>query len=127
MSEVASHDQPPDPSRRASTLLKVITVLLLIQTLLNAIQFANTYQQQQLAERRAASHAERVAAAEALVLQQRDAIASLTTSYQKAAYNNPALDRIAEQQLVATEWLLVALQVIATQNSQLIQLLAAAP
>jgi hypothetical protein len=37
------------------------------------------------------------------------------------------VDRIAEQQLTAEEFQLIALQIIAIQNSQVIELLAATP
>ncbi|MCX6101627.1 MAG: hypothetical protein NTV92_09505 [Candidatus Bipolaricaulota bacterium] len=48
-------------------------------------------------------------------------------TYEKTAYRSAEIDRISEQQLVAAESTLAALQIIALQNSQIIQLLATAP
>lgn len=46
----------------------------------------------------------------------------LMQAYQKAAYEDSSVDRIAEQQLLAAESQLNALQVIASQNGILIEL-----
>jgi hypothetical protein len=69
----------------------------------------------------------RKARAEALapILSEQMRIAdNLITSYQSEAYGNSQVDRIAEQQLLATEHQLAALQLIARQNVQIIGLLA---
>jgi hypothetical protein len=115
------------PSRNYNALLIIIAALLLLLTALNAFQVITTYQQNRLSAERAATHAERVKAAEALVTRQQSVISSLMDDYQKAAYDNPAVERIAEQQLLASESTLAALQVIAIQNSQVLELLATAP
>ncbi len=46
----------------------------------------------------------------------------LLKSYEKAAYQNSSVERIAEQQLLASESQLTALQVIASQNGILIEI-----
>jgi hypothetical protein len=109
---------------RALTLLTILVALLL---LLNLVQFGMTFQQNRLAAARAASHEERAQAAQALVEKQSSVISSLMQDYETAAYNNPSVERITEQQLLAAESTIAALQIIALQNSQIIQLLATAP
>ena len=49
----------------------------------------------------------------------------LLENYKKAAYDNTRVDRIAEQQLLATESQLSALQAMASQNGVLIELASA--
>jgi hypothetical protein len=51
----------------------------------------------------------------------------MMSDYQGDVYDNPSIDRIAEQQLIAEEYQLAALQIFAIQNGQLIELLAATP
>ena len=46
----------------------------------------------------------------------------LLQMYQKSAYGNNSIDRIAEQQLIAAESQITALQVMAAQNNTLIEL-----
>jgi len=53
---------------------------------------------------------------------QKNIYGDLMKSYEKAAYGNSSVDRIAEQQLIATESQLAAMQVIASQNGLLIEL-----
>lgn len=108
-------------------VLLLMTLMLTTLVALAGYQVVSTYQQNQVASQRAASHAERVLAAQELVETQQSYIMSLMDEYQDAAYDNPAVDRIAEQQLLATESNLAALQIIAIQNSQIIELLATAP
>jgi anti-sigma-K factor RskA len=87
----------------------------------------NTYKQDQIERRRAETYLERVEEARNLVDRQQDVISDLVSEYEDLAYGNPDVDRIAEQQLLAAEHQMMALQVIALQNSQVIELLAAAP
>jgi len=47
--------------------------------------------------------------------------------YQKAAYDDPDVETIYQQQLIASEHVLMALHLMAIQNSQVIELLAATP
>jgi CHASE1-domain containing sensor protein len=113
--------------RSVRTLVVVLTVLVALLLVLTAVQFAITFQQNSLAAARASTHDERAEAARSLVEQQSRLISSLMSDYEKSAYDNPGIDRIAEQQLLAAESTLAALQVIAIQNSQMIELLATAP
>jgi hypothetical protein len=121
------------PAKAASTegqkspTITILTILVALLLLLNLVQFGMTFQQNRLAAARAASHEERAQAAQALVEQQSSAITSLMRDYESAAYNNPSVERITEQQLLAAEATIGALQIIALQNSQIIQLLATAP
>ena len=99
--------------------LVVIALLLLINVAGVGYQIYN-------AEKRTANYQERLVAVSELADIQQDAIFSLMDSYVDAAYG-PKVDRIAEQQLLATESTLQALQIIAIQNTQIIELLAIAP
>ncbi len=62
-----------------------------------------TNQQRALAEQRAAEYAKRVQAAQAIVDSQQDVILGMVDSYETDVYNNPSIDRIAEQQLIAED------------------------
>lgn len=55
---------------------------------------------------------------------QDDLAADLLENYQDDAYDNPLIDRIAEQQLIATEYQIVASQMLGLQNQAIIDLLA---
>lgn len=114
-------------SRNYYPVLILIALLLTISIALTGYQVFSTFQQNEIAAERAATHAERVLAAQDMVETQQTYVMSLMDEYQAAAYDNPSVDRIAEQQLLATEWTLAALQIIAIQNSQVIELLATAP
>ena len=128
MSRVAETTSPgASEEDRRGKLLFVLTVLVALLLLVNVVSFALTFQQNRLAASRAASHQERAEAARELVDDQTRVIASLMSDYEAAAYDNPSVERIAEQQLLATESTLAALQIIAVQNSQIIELLATAP
>ena len=115
------------PQTAKSRSLTVLTILVALLLLLNLVQFGLTFQQNRLAAARASTHQQRAEAAQALVAQQASVISGLMEDYESAAYANPSVDRITEQQLLAAESTLAALQVIALQNSQTIQLLATAP
>ena len=97
-----------------------ITLLLVLILLTQLFQTFTTWQ-------RSAAHARKVEQARELVDKQQTLILGLMDSYRKDAYGNTSVDRIAEQQLIAMEYSLSALQVMAIQNSQIIQLLADAP
>ncbi len=66
----------------------------------------------------------RTEAVKELVEEQRRIANSIVNEYEGLAYDNPDVDRITEQQLLATEHQLVALQLIALQNAMIIELLA---
>lgn|GEM_PF-4670337 len=123
----ASVTPSPKLTRNYVPLLAVIAVLLLLSVGLSGFQVYSTYQQNQIAAERAATYSKRAQAAEDLATSQQSAISSLLDDYQKTAYNNPQITTIYQQQLVASECSLRALQVIAIQNSQIIQLLATTP
>jgi hypothetical protein len=107
--------------------LLFITGLALIIAVLLGIQFAITYHQNQINSQRAAEYQKRVEQASTLVNTQQDVIIGLFKDYQAAAYENVSVDRITEQQLLAAEYTIQALQIIALQNSQIIELLSAIP
>lgn len=79
------------------------------------------------AETRAAARDVKLKALGRLATKQDDLISELISSYQQDAYDNPNLDRITEQQLIAAEYHLTALQLLALQNSEIIRLLAVTP
>jgi hypothetical protein len=118
----AQHENPKN-----SFWVVFISLLLVVLVGLNITQFIMTYRQNQIAAERAASYQIRVKAAQDLLERQKSVVFGLITNYQKDAYDNPQLDRIAEQQLVATEYTLTALQIIAIQNTQIIELLSSTP
>ena len=104
-----------------------MSLFLLLLLALNIVQFLFTYQQNQNAAQRADTYQQRIQEAKELVQKQQSVILGLVDNYQKDAYNNPKVERIAEQQLIVSEYTLSALQIIALQNSQIIELLANAP
>jgi hypothetical protein len=108
-------------------LLTLIAVFLGLILLINAYQMLVGFQQGQIAAERAANYQKRVADAHVILGEQSSVIAGLMNTYQSAAYGNSGIDRIAEQQLLASEYTLQALQIMATQNTQIIGLLSAQP
>jgi len=124
LEKTATSSRPASNNRGWFMLMNILLILLLA---INAVQFVFTYQQNQIAATRAASYQERVTAAQELVAAQRGVIFDLVNNYKNSAYSNPNVERIAEQQLIASEYTLSALQIIAIQNSQIIELLANAP
>jgi hypothetical protein len=105
--------------RSNTGMLALIAVLLI---LLVGVNGYNLY----IDTQRTAVYQQRVAEVKQLTDSQRELIAGLMTSYRKDAYNNPSIDRIAEQQLLASEYSLQALQILSLQNSQIIDLLSEA-
>jgi flagellar basal body-associated protein FliL len=108
-------------------MLWVIIVLLVALLVAEVFQIVTTFQQNVINRERAATYEERVKEAQDLVDRQRDLILDLVSDYESSAYNNPSVDRITEQQLLAAEYQLHGLQILAIQNSQIIELLSAAP
>ena len=109
------------------TNLRIIAVLLGAVLVANLFSIVTTFQQNAVARERAASYEQRVQEAQALVDQQRSIVLGLVTDYESAAYENPSIERIAEQQLLAAEHQLLALQILAVQNGQIIELISATP
>ena len=105
-------------------------IIVLVATLLasNAWLVATIQQLRQAEmrrnEERFTIYAEHAGRAQALIERHRRIIADASDSYRADAYA-PAIDRIAEQQLIAAEYQLLLLQIIAQQNAQMIELLAA--
>lgn len=112
---------------RLSTQRWVIVVLLALILIAQLFSIFNTYQRDQIQRERAATYEARVEEAQQVLEVQRDVISDLLSDYESLAYDNPSIDRIAEQQLIAAEFQITALQAIAIQNTQVIELLAAAP
>ncbi len=113
--------------RDNANLLRLIALLLFLLVAASIYNIVTTYQQNQLAEQRAATYRQRVEAVSKVAEEQRKAIQQLRTSYEKDAYANPTLDRISEQQLVATEYNLEGIRILGIQNSQIIELMSVAP
>jgi hypothetical protein len=109
------------------TVLWIIAVLLLLTLLSNVFSIVTTYQKDKLEQDRAATYQARVEEAKTIVNMQRDIIDDLVSDYEEDAYDNPLIDRIAEQQLLAAEYQMLALQTLAIQNSQIIEFLSATP
>ena len=101
-----------------SILLGVICILLggLLATNLSIMR------QYKLEEQRWAVRQQQVELIRAMAELQEDAIFDLLVDYQDTAYSS-RVERIAEQQLLAAESQLSALQLIALQNSQITKLL----
>lgn len=119
-------DERPQHNKSYVGILLTIAILLAILLVVEIYQVVTSYQQTKLAEERASAYQTRVEESQQLVAKQQGIILGLITSYEKDAYGEN-VDRIAEQQLIATEYSLTALQIIAIQNSQIIELLANAP
>jgi type II secretory pathway pseudopilin PulG len=115
------------PASLVTRLLTAIVIILAGVLATNVYMIITTAQQNKVQEQRAAEYQERVEAARLVLDSQREIIFGLLSEYEDAAYNNPRLDRIAEQQLIAAEYQLTVLQILAIQNSQIIELLAEAP
>jgi hypothetical protein len=125
-SEIQNNEKPPVQNKSFLGLLLTIAVLLALLLTVEVYQVVTTYQQNKLAEERASAYQARVEEAQQLVTKQQAVILGLITDYEKDAYGTN-VDRISEQQLLATEYSLTALQIIALQNSQIIVLLANSP
>jgi hypothetical protein len=122
----SGNEKAQSKSSNYTGLLVVIAILIALLLSVEIYQVVATYNQNQLAEARAKNYQSRVDEATQLVKNQQTVISGLLTDYENAAYGS-SVDRIAEQQLIATEFTLTALQILAIQNSQIIELLANAP
>ena len=105
----------------------IIAGLLALILIAQVFSIANTYQRDQIQRERAATYQQRVEEAQVVLDLQRNIIEDLLSEYESVAYDNPNVDRIVEQQLLAAEFQLTALQAIAIQNTQIIEMLSAAP
>jgi hypothetical protein len=100
--------------------------LIAIIALLTAILVFNAYQIYSTSQR-IAKYEKQAQSISDLAKLENENITKLMTNYQADAYDNPQVDRIAAQQLIATEYNLTALQLIGIQNAQIIQLLSVLP
>jgi predicted RND superfamily exporter protein len=119
-SPLSETDTQPSRIARNRPLLIAIAVLLALLVAVSATQLVMNLQANSARDKRAE-------AAEQLVQSQQSLITSLLTDYQDAAYDDPNVETIYQQQLIASEHILIALHVIAIQNSEVIELLAATP
>ncbi|HMT19905.1 MAG TPA: hypothetical protein PKE20_01445 [Promineifilum sp.] len=99
-------------------LLVVICILLAGLLATNLWTIRQTSREQE----RRAYHQEQVAAIRRMADLQDELILNLLEEYEGSAYGS-SVDRIAEQQLIAAETQIVALQTLALQNRQIIDLL----
>ena len=100
-------------SNRNTIWLIFISIFLFILVSINIFDHVVAYQKSKLAME--------------MVNMQGQIIADLVSDYQSDAYDNPSLERISEQQLIATEYTIVGLQILGMQNNQIIELLASTP
>ncbi|GMQ79160.1 MAG: hypothetical protein BMS9Abin02_1720 [Anaerolineae bacterium] len=119
--------------RNYTPLLIVITLLLvallatlvaLLATNLFSLQKANTREEEYV--KRVAEYEIRANLTRDIIDMQIQSLGDVVSNYEKAAYG-PDVDRIAEQQLLAAEHQLLALQTIGMQNAQLMSLVASLP
>ncbi len=105
--------------------MKNSSILWIVVVLLSLLLATNMFS---LAERQLTKVADEERAEAYLVLadSQRTIILETMSDYEETAYG-PKVDRIAEQQLIAEEFQLAVLHILAIQNSQIIELLVAAP
>jgi len=106
-------NEKPKSGTRNTIWLIFIALFLLILVSINIYDHVVAYQKSQIALE--------------LVNSQGEVIAGLMDSYNSDAYENPSLDRISEQQLIAAEYTILGLQILGMQNNQIIELLASTP
>ena len=117
-------EQGSRPNKGVAATVVALLVLILATQVFTIL---STLQQNRVASKRAATYQARVETAQKVVDRQQDVIFDLVTDYHASAYDSPdVIDRITEQQLLAAEYQLTALQIIAIQNSQILELLATA-
>lgn len=107
-------------------IVVVLAVLLASNTCFAGLAHRDRLMQMERNEDHRVIYAEHAEQARALIKRQREMIAGASDNYRVDAYA-PTIDRIAEQQLIAAEYQLLLLQIIAQQNAQMIELLAARP
>lgn len=114
-------------ARKPSNLSqKLIVVLLVCLLLVQVIGLASDFSAKSAESARLTAKQAKIAEIVSESEKERAALELLMTSYQADAYHG-TLDRIAEQQLVATEYSIRALQILGKQNNAIIDLLADQP
>lgn len=102
----------------------IIAILLLLILLVQVYTIIDTRQQRQVEEQRAAEIRDKAANIAVLYALQDELTSDLFASYQEDAYDNPSVERITEQQLIATEYQLLSLQILSRQNQAIVDLLS---
>lgn len=114
-------------SRKYVALLRIIAITALFLLMAQAYSLLTVSRQavrQEARDEQARILLEaRGATVRSLILRQQTVIGDLYSDYATAAYRDSSIDRISEQQLRAAEFQLQALQVIALQNTQILELL----
>ena len=110
---------------KSSSVYLLITLMAL---LISNVYFATLAQQDRQAqieytEERRVAYEEHVGQMQAWLARQQRVTTSAADSYRADAYDTD-VDRIAEQQLIAAEYQILLLQVIAQQNAEMIELMA---
>ncbi len=98
-------------------------IVVLLVLILGILAF-NTVESELDRQAAAQARVDRTEAVASAIQQQNELVRNLLDNYQAAAYENSGIDRITEQQLIAEEYQLTALQVLALQNMQILQMLA---
>jgi hypothetical protein len=119
--------QPVVQVRLSPGMLWAVVSLLFVLVALNAYTLFMSYQMQQIEAHRAATYEERIAEAHERAQAQRELIGDLIESYDEDVYDNPSIDRISEQQLIAAEYTIQMLRLMSIQNSDMIDLLVEQP
>lgn len=105
---------------------KLIAILLVFLLIVQLMSLSSDFMNRSAENAHAAEKQARIAEIVSESEKERAALELLMTSYQADAYHG-SLDRIAEQQLVATEYSIRALQILGKQNNAIIELLADQP
>lgn len=113
----------PKPAQSGHKLIVLLLVCLLI---VQVISLGSDFLGQRSESARIAEKQARIAEIVSESEKERAVLELLMTSYEVDAYHG-TLDRIAEQQLVATEYSIRALQILGKQNNAIIELLADQP
>ena len=95
----------------------LVIFLLFCIVLIQGIQVGREY----LADKNCQSV---VSSYQGVIKAQKDVYLGLMDTYKNAAYHDASIERIAEQQLIASESQLAALQVMASQNGVLVEILS---
>ena len=105
---------------KPSVISYVIVALLFLVLVMQVVTFFDTRARD---ARNREEFENRAAAIRELANAQNELSLDLMDEYQDVAYG-PNVDRIAEQQLIATEYQIISTQVLALQNRTIIELLA---
>lgn len=111
------HSDTKEKSSHSTVYLKIIVILLTAIFVFDVgMQVIQSVQRQQ--------RIQEITETQTLLENQ---INTLMTNYQASAYDNPSVERIAEQQLLAQEFTLQSLQLISMQNQLILNQLNRIP